>query len=80
MMNHKNEIRMRTIPHETMRFKARISDSLTVAISCVRVLKDSAFNLNDWAEPARCRSGSFDGLAKADLPVVCIETRHTRLF
>jgi len=44
MMNHKNEIRMRTIPHETMRFKARISDSLTGReFHVLRVLKDSAF-------------------------------------
>jgi transposase len=82
MTNHKNEIRMRTIPHETMRFKARISDSLTGReFHVLRVLKDSAFQFKRIGfEAGPLSQWLFDGLAKADLPVVCIETRHTKAF
>jgi transposase len=45
------------------------------------VLKDSAFRFKRIGLEARPLSQwLFDGLAKADLPVVCIETRRTKAF
>jgi transposase len=65
-----------------MRFKARISDSLTGReFHVLRVLKDSAFQFKRIGfEAGPLSQWLFDGLAKADLPVVCIETRHTKAF
>ena len=45
------------------------------------VLKDSAFRFKRIGlEAGPLSQWLFDGLAKADLPVVCIETRHTKAF
>jgi transposase len=45
----------------------------------LRVLKDSAFRFKRIGlEAGPLSQWLFDGLAKADLPVVCIETRHNK--
>jgi transposase len=47
----------------------------------LRVLKDSAFRFKRIGlEAGPLSQWLFDGLAKADLPVMCIETRHTKAF
>ena len=47
----------------------------------LRVLKDSAFRFKRIGlEAGPLSQWLFDRLAKAGLPVVCIETRHTKAF
>jgi transposase len=47
----------------------------------LRVLKDSAFRFKRIGlEAGPLSQWLFDGLAKADLQVMCIETRHTKAF
>jgi transposase len=46
-----------------------------------RVLKDPSWHLERVGlEAGPLSQWLFDGIAKAGLPVVCIETRHTKAF
>lgn len=47
----------------------------------VAVLRDPAWNLDRIGlEAGRLSQWLFEGLARAGLPVICIETRHTKAF
>jgi len=46
----------------------------------IEVLKDPACgSFASGSKPVRSHQWLFSGLVEADLPVVCIETRHTKL-